>query len=169
MGEARPQPVLVDEIGSRQAASRLPAKRQSLVRSSTASPVFEAEQRAFELMNAERQANGHRMLEWDEDLADVARSHARNMAENKFFSHRGLDGATVDQRTAQKGIKWIGIGENIAALRGHGDPGAFAVETWMNSGSHKRNILSSQWQISAIGAVAGDDGTVYFVQVFIFK
>jgi uncharacterized protein YkwD len=169
MSESRPKPVLVDEIGSRQASSRPLIKRQTAVRNSTASPAFEAEQRAFELMNAERQAKGLRMLEWDDELADVARFHARNMAENKFFSHRGLDGATVDQRAAQKGVKWIGIGENIAALRGHSDPGSFAVETWMNSGSHKKNILSGQWQTSGIGAVTGDDGTVYFVQVFIFK
>lgn len=133
------------------------------------STVYETEQRAFELMNANRQANGLRMLAWDDQVAELARSHARNMAENKFFSHRAPDGTTVDERAKMFGVRWIGIGENIATLRGHNDPATVAVETWMRSTGHKKNILNGQFQISAIGAAVSSDGTIYFSQVFIMR
>jgi len=91
------------------------------------------------------------------------------MATNKFFSHRGSNGETVDGRAKQMGIRWLGIGENIATLRGYDDPAAAAVENWMRSTGHKRNILNDRFQISAVGAAVGDDGTIYFAQVFIMR
>jgi uncharacterized protein YkwD len=91
------------------------------------------------------------------------------MAEGRFFSHRGPDGETVDGRAAQMGIKWRAIGENIATMRGHTDPAAKAVDTWMNSTAHKRNILNNIYNQSAIAAAVADDGTVYLTQVFLTK
>jgi uncharacterized protein YkwD len=164
----RPQAILVDQIGGKP----LPLKSLRVPTTSTKGrsiALMTAELRAFELMNAERQINGLRMIEWDDELANLARLHALNMAEQGFFSHRGLDGSTVDIRAKQLGINWIGIGENIAAIRGHDDPAVIAVDKWMNSSSHKKNILNGQWQISAIGAVEAPDGTVYFTQVFLFR
>jgi len=120
-------------------------------------------------MNAERQANGLRMLVWDDQVAELARYHARNMAENKFFSHRSADGETVDGRAKQMGIRWLGIGENIATMRGFDDPASVAVENWMRSNGHKKNILNGQFQISAIGAIIANDGTIYLTQVFIMR
>lgn len=121
-------------------------------------------------MNAERQANGLRLLVWDESLLALARSHSRNMANEKYFSHKGRDGSMVHDRAAQFGIvKWFGIGENIATMRGYDDPAATAVESWMRSTSHKKNILNGQWQETAIGAAAAEDGTIYFTQVFIVR
>lgn len=64
-------------------------------------------------------------------------------------------------------VRWLGIGENIATMRGYDDPAAVAVENWMRSTSHKRNILNGQFQLSAIGAAVAEDGTIYFAQVFI--
>ena len=91
------------------------------------------------------------------------------MASGKFFSHRGRDGETVDGRAEQMGIKWHAIGENIATMRGHDDPAATAVDTWMQSTGHKRNILNSMYNQSAIAAAIADDGTIYFTQVFLSK
>ncbi|MGH9948370.1 MAG: CAP domain-containing protein [Pyrinomonadaceae bacterium] len=166
---AQSKAVLVDQIGGRQVPLRPTVKLGSSAGRSSASAVVAAERRAFLLMNAQRQANGLGALQWDEELADLARLHARNMSEGKFFSHRGLDGTTVDQRAARLGIKWTGIGENIAALRGHDDPASYAVEKWMNSNSHRKNILYGAWRTSAIGAFEGDDGTIYFTQVFVYN
>lgn len=120
-------------------------------------------------MNAERQAGGLRMLVWDEQVAELARSHAFKMAENKFFSHRSQGGETVDGRANQMGVRWIGIGENIATLKGFEDPATVAVDKWMSSMGHKKNILNGQFQISAIGAAVAEDGTIFFAQVFIMR
>jgi len=163
-----PRAILVDQIGGRVATFRKPVKAGTPVRS--ASSADAVERRVFQLMNAERQAFGLKLLEWDESLLAVARMHSRNMADEKFFSHKGRDGAMVHDRAAQFGIvKWFGIGENIATMRGYDDPAATAVESWMRSNSHKKNILNGQWQETAIGSAVADDGTIYFTQVFIVR
>lgn len=121
-------------------------------------------------MNAQRLAAGLKPLRWDEKLASVARMHSRNMATQNFFSHKGVNGEYVDDRAAQFGIlNWLAIGENIAFMTGYADPASKAVEKWMESPSHKKNILNDQWRESAIGVAVGADGSFYFTQVFITR
>jgi uncharacterized protein YkwD len=128
-----------------------------------------AERRAFELMNAERQVAGLPMLVWSDEAAKLARTHARNMADSRFFSHTGLDGQTVDVRASRMGVKWRAIGENIATMKGYDDPAAKAVDTWMNSSGHKRNILNAVYNETAVGVAMASDGTLYFTQVFLTR
>ncbi|MFL6468515.1 MAG: CAP domain-containing protein [Pyrinomonadaceae bacterium] len=162
----RPVAILVDNIGGsvpvrgdvRQAAPAQGSRGMSAT-----------ERRAFELMNAERQISGLPMLEWSNEAAALARMHARNMAESRFFSHKGPDGETVDGRAARLGVKWLAIGENIATMKGYEDPATMAVETWMHSTAHKRNILNGVYNQSAIAAAVASDGTVYFTQVFLSR
>lgn len=119
-------------------------------------------------MNARRILAGLRPLIWSNDLVELARMHSRSMAAGKYFSHKDLDGGFVDDRAARLGIfNWIAIGENIAFLKGFDDPAVTAVEKWMNSPSHKQNILNQRWRQTAIGIAISDDGAVYFTQVFI--
>ena len=128
------------------------------------------EARTFDLMNGQRLAIGLRSLQWDEEIVSLARSHSQSMAEGKYFSHKDPTGGYVDSRAAKLGIfNWMAIGENIAFMRGYDDPASMAVEKWMQSTSHKKNILSGQWRDSAIGVAVADDGSIYFTQVFIAK
>ncbi len=128
------------------------------------------EARAFELMNAQRLANGLQSLQWDEQIIALARTHSQSMAEGKYFSHKDASGGYVDSRASKLGIfNWMAIGENIAFMKGYDDPASMAVEKWMQSASHKKNILSGQWRDSAIGVAVADDGAIYFTQVFIAK
>lgn len=121
-------------------------------------------------MNAQRVASGLQSLQWDEQIVALARTHSESMAEGKYFSHRDPNGGFVDSRAAKLGIfNWMAIGENIAFMKGYDDPASMAVEKWMQSTSHKKNILSSQWRESAIGVAVAADGSIYFTQVFISK
>ena len=163
----RPVAILVDQIGGR--PMRLHNNVRETPRSVEVPSIAATERRAFELMNAERQAAGLPSLQWSGEAARLANVHAQSMAEGRFFSHRGPDGETVDGRASQLGIKWRAIGENIATMRGHQDPAATAVDTWMRSTGHKRNILNGIYNQSAIAAAVADDGTVYFAQVFLSK
>ena len=61
------------------------------------------------------------------------------------------------------------MAENIAYNQGYDDPGAFAVERWMVSSVHRANILSNEFQASAIGSFVGPDQKVYLTQVFILR
>ena len=159
--------ILVDQIGGRQLPLR--AERLAVSNAAPRTNALAAEQRAFELMNAERQVAGLSMLAWSDQAAALARLHAQSMADRKYFSHRGPDGETVDGRAAKMGVKWLAIGENIATMKGYGDPAAKALETWMNSAPHKRNILNGIYNQSAIGAAVAADGTIYFTQVFLSR
>ena len=168
-GPAKPQPVLFDTIGSTRAAKTARVQNVSF-ETSTLGSANELESRAFELMNAQRQAIGLRALQWDEQIVALARTHSEGMASGKFFSHKDLNGGFVDDRAAKLGIfNWLAIGENIAFMKGYTDPAQMAVDKWMQSASHKKNILNSQWQDSAMGVAVTDDGSVYFTQVFITK
>ena len=126
------------------------------------------ERQAFVLLNAERTAKGLEELVWNDAVAEVAREHSRNMAEAKFFSHQGSDGSMVDDRADRMGLgNWSAIGENIAFLKGFDNPAEFAVEKWMQSPSHRKNLLGKNWRESAVGVAITPDGTFYFTQVFI--
>ena len=165
-GPAKPRAVLVGLIGKESGYTKatVPAPAGSSI--GTAS---ETEARAWELMNGQRQAIGLPSLQWDEQLVALARLHSASMASGKYFSHKDQNGGFVDDRAARLGVNnWLAIGENIAFMKGYPDPASMAVEKWMLSPSHKKNILNGNWRQSAIGMAVADDGAVYFTQVFIY-
>lgn len=132
--------------------------------------VFDLERKAFALLNFQRKIQGLPALEWSEDLAQIARIHSEDMANKNYFSHVSSDGSQVNKRADQLGVRhWRAIGENIAYNRGFANPIEFAVERWMQSPSHKQNLLSGQWKESGVGIAVTKDGTYYFTQVFILR
>ena len=134
------------------------------------SPSIEAERQTFALLNAERAGRGLPPLQWSDTVAAVARLHSDSMAKHDFFSHTGLDGLTVDVRADRNGLDgWTAIGENIAFVRGIQNPSQFAIEQWMQSNSHRENMLATRWNESAIGVSITPDGRYYFTQVFITR
>jgi uncharacterized protein YkwD len=169
-GPSEPRPILVDVIGGRPPVSSQVRAVKASFTSTELGSANRFEARAFELMNAQRQASGLRSLQWDETIVALARSHSESMASDKYFSHKDPSGGYVDSRASKLGIfNWMAIGENIAFMKGYDDPASIAVEKWMQSTSHKKNILGSQWRDSAIGVAVAADGSIYFTQVFIAK
>lgn len=136
---------------------------------SPGSPVLQQmEREAFALINQQRNAQGLPSLIWSDEVARVARMHSQNMATYKFFDHRGLDGKMVNDRADSIGLnKWRALGENIAFMRGYAQPADFAVKAWMNSPSHRHNLLGPSWRETAVGVAVASDGSYYFTQVFL--
>lgn len=138
--------------------------------SSSAMIALQMERQAFDVLNVRRAEKGLPLLVWSEDMARVARSHSQEMAQFKFFSHAGRNGSMVDDRADVLGFKkWKAIGENIAYNRGYEKPAEFACERWMQSVSHRENILNPRWQEAGIGVSITADGTYYFTEVFIAR
>jgi uncharacterized protein YkwD len=138
--------------------------------SSSAMLALQMERQAFDVLNLKRAENNLPPLVWSEDMARVARSHSQEMAQFKFFSHAGRNGSMVDDRADVLGFKkWKAIGENIAYNRGYEKPAEFACERWMQSVSHRENILNPRWQEAGIGVSITADGTYYFTEVFIAR
>lgn len=132
--------------------------------------VKAVERSAFDMLNRKRVDNGLTPLAWSDDLEAVARQHSQNMAEFQFFSHRGLDNKMVSDRADAAGVgRWRAIGENIAFNRGFDDPVGKAVELWLDSPSHRRNLLSETWKETAVGVAVAEDGSYYFTQVFLVR
>lgn len=134
------------------------------------SALFAVEKKTFQLINAERTRRGLRTLAWSDDAAKLARMHSQSMAQYHFFSHKGLDGSMVNDRAEKQGIfNWRAIGENIAFNRGYDDPIGMAVEKWLESPSHKENMLNPDWLESGMGVAIAADGSYYFTQVFLLR
>lgn len=136
----------------------------------TAASIAAFERAAFDMLNQKRAENGEKPLAWSESLAAVARQHSQDMADKKYFSHRGLDNSMVSDRADRGSVgKWRAIGENIAFNRGYKDPIERAVQLWMESTGHRQNLLDDHWKESAVGIAVAPDGSFYFTQVFLLR
>ena len=140
------------------------------VKASVIVNVASVERIAFRMLNEKRAEKGLRPLMWSDDLERVAHIHSQNMADLSFFSHQGIDGKMVSDRADCLGVgNWRSIGENIAFTRGFSDPIARAVDLWMDSPSHRHNLLDDNWKESAVGVAVAADGSYYFTQVFLLR
>lgn len=128
-----------------------------------AGQMSQEEQRAFELLNADRRANGVPALAWDPVLAALARDYAQDMVSRNFFSHESPEGQSPFDRMKGRGIKFLSAGENLA-----GNSSVEAAEqALMNSPGHRRNILDREFNQVGIGVWHENDGSVVVVQEFI--
>ena len=126
------------------------------------------EREIFVLINRERRKRRLAELQWNDDLADMARKYSEKMADENFFSHFDVKGANVARRAQKARIKgWSKIGENLFTIENAVEFDAFAVKAWMNSPSHRLNILDKDWTESGIGIAQSENGDIYVTQVFI--
>ena len=124
--------------------------------------IYEMQQRVIELTNKEREKHGRAPLEEDEALNEVAEIRASELPES--WSHQRPDGTScwsafmkVDGRF-EYGVKE----ENLA--KGNQTPES-AVNSWMNSAGHRRNLLNPDVNFIGVG-VYESNGTYYCVQEF---
>ena len=128
------------------------------------------EHEIFRLVNRERRKYHLGELEWDDNLAELARRYSEKMWRENFFSHFDPQGANVAERAQKAKIKnWSKIGENLFSVQGMNRFDAFAVKAWMESPTHRDNILDEEWTTSGIGISEADNGDIYITQVFIKK
>lgn len=128
------------------------------------------ERQIFELVNRERAKQNLNELEWRADLAQLARNYSEKMAQDDFFSHFEANGASVVERARAMKIKhWSKIGENLFECENLNAFDSFAVEKWMESETHRENILDESWTAAGIGIAQSNDGRIYITQVFIKK
>jgi len=126
------------------------------------------EHEIFRLVNRKRRIQHLGELEWDDDLAELARRYSEKMWRENFFSHFDPEGANVAKRAQKAKIKnWNRIGENLFSVEPISHFDAFAVKAWMESPTHRDNILDEDWTTTGVGISEADNGDVYITQVFI--
>ncbi len=117
------------------------------------------EQRLVELVNQERWVNGRLPpLKSNATLDLAAETHSSRMAVRNFLDHCDFDtGSAFWQRIEQAGYTdWYVTGENIAA--GYKTPEE-VIAGWMNSQSHRSNILATDfWEVGSGYVYQTDDG-----------
>ncbi|WLH87400.1 CAP domain-containing protein [Pseudomonas sp. FP2338] len=82
-------------------------------------------------------------LSWNDDLANAANGHSRNMANGNFFDHLDHDGRTPGDRAELAGYIAKNIGENIAAGL---DTPRKVVDGWLASPGHCANLMNPQFR-----------------------
>lgn len=124
------------------------------------------ERQVFGLVNSERVWRGLARLKWDRRLAEEARRQASNMATRYFFSHVDPVRGDLPKRLRKSGIPWHDCAENLLQESGYDEPAQFAVQSWMDSPGHRKNILDRNVTLSGVGAARRTDGTLFLAQVF---
>ena len=120
------------------------------------------EQQAFNLLNADRAANGLAPLRLNSQLVGLAEYYAQDMINRHFFSHNNPEGQTPFDRMRQRGISFGYAGENLAI----NSSVSAAEQAFMNSAGHRANILNSHYTQVGVGVRHSSQGGVYVVQEF---
>ena len=123
------------------------------------------EQEVFDLINVKRVANGLPVLKIDDELQNVARIKAQDMADNNYFSHTSPVYGSPFDMIKSFGINYKTAGENIAGNSSNSS----AVNAWMNSEGHRANILNSSFNYTGIGVVSSPKYGKIYVQMFMGK
>lgn len=121
----------------------------------------------FNLVNRERAKSRLVMLEWDDDLARLARSYSKKMARERFFGHYDRDGESVVERANDARLRWVKIGENLFFSDDTPQITTLSVRGWMRSATHRRNIQDRNWTATGIGIARSRDDQIYITQIFI--
>jgi uncharacterized protein YkwD len=132
-----------------------PASREAPATKSV-TDVVDLERQLFVAVNAVRKEHGLAALRLNRALGEAARGHSRSMAEHGFFRHESYDGAAFWRRIQlmyrpMRGRYW-GAAENML-WSSPGLSAAQAVDIWMKSPPHRKNILTPNWRDLGIGGV----------------
>lgn len=119
------------------------------------------------LVNREREVKNLPPLALNPQLSDAARRKAADMYAKNYWAHFAPDGSTSPWVFIKDtGYNYSYAGENLA--KGFTDPSSI-VSAWMNSQTHRDNILNSRYQDVGFAIVPGTlsgEETVLVVEMF---
>ncbi len=119
-----------------------------------------------QLTNESREEAGLKPLTVNPLLTQAAQLKAEDMAKNSYYAHVGPDGKSMLHWLNAVGYKYLNAGENLVIDR---DTSEAAVDAWMQSQTHRQNILRPQFTEIGIGVAKGrykGQDTIYVVQEF---
>lgn len=126
--------------------------------------LFFNEVQLIHLINLERRAAGLGPLRWNRELTDSARGFAQDVVTNQplgFCGHIDSQGRAPGERIRAAGFFRLGAwAEN--AVCGYTTPAA-AVRAWMNSESHRRNLLDARFREAGAGYALSPTNRGYIV------
>ena len=118
-------------------------------------------------VNALRTSHDLLPLRGSPELGRVARAHAEEMARQGYLSHVNAAGLNPLGRVRAAGVEGFRLlAENIAASNVEGDRTAVAIAEWMQSESHRENLLNPAFNTTGVAVVEGPGNRTLFVQLF---
>jgi uncharacterized protein YkwD len=111
-------------------------------------------------ISAARERHGLDGLHRRKRLAVAARRYADDMATHDFFSHVSPSGARLRDRVdaahyAGRRCSWH-VGEVLAWSSGDNASAEWTVRAWLHSATHRRVLLTRDYDDVGVGVVAGD-------------
>lgn len=129
----------------------------------TTSVLTADEKEIFDAINRAREEAGLASLKIDDDLQNICRIKAQEMVEKGYFSHQSPTYGSPFEMLKKEQISYKVAGENIA---GNSD-NKKAVDAWMNSESHKSNIINNSYNYTGVAVVNSQKYGKIYVQMFI--
>lgn len=117
------------------------------------------ERLVFDLVNDERRERGLEPLEWDDQLAELAREWSSEMADQGRLEHQD------PERMLERSEGFTGVGENIFRATGP-LPASTIHVSWMRSDGHRANVLRPEFDRLGVGFLCTGDGEVWATQRF---
>jgi uncharacterized protein YkwD len=155
-----------DADSAQEDSSELAEPQAERARKSTPAPVMNSiELATYNLVNKYRQSRNLPPLVADPDISAQAKAHSEQMARSGNMSHDGFNERVA---SVAKTIVYRNAAENVAYNMGYGQPDLVAVQGWIESPGHKKNMIG-QFDLTGIGVARGAKGEYYFTQIFIRK
>lgn len=120
----------------------------------------------IQAVNNERRLAGLPPFEQNQRLAEAAQAKATDMLARQYWSHNTPEGTEPWRFIDETGYKYTIAGENLAK---NFSSTASMIDAWMDSPTHKANILHEQYTQTGVAVVEGElEGipTVLIVQLF---
>ncbi|CAE7624683.1 ylbC [Symbiodinium microadriaticum] len=144
----------------RQTHQASPATSYSTLVSRSYDPELIARQ-ALDGTNQYRASKGLVPLQWHDGIARIARQHAEQMASGAMpFSHDG-----VEERFRAYPMAHRAAAENLALNNGVAEVAKVAVDGWIKSPGHERNLRGT-FNLCGLGVARASNGTFYLTQLF---
>ena len=105
------------------------------------------------MANQDRIANGLEPLSLNPQLVEAAQKKALDMLNQNYFAHTSPIGINPWYWLEKVGYKYSAAGENLAKDFVESE---YVHDAWMDSSSHKANILNSKYQDIGVAVVEGD-------------
>lgn len=124
------------------------------------------EEKLLEDTNQKRAENGLKPLKMNTQLSEAARSKAAYMFTHNFWAHNAPDGTTPWKFINDAKYDYMYAGENLARDFENSNE---VIDAWMNSETHRANILQDKYQDVGFAVVDGTlngETTTLVVQMF---
>ena len=133
---------------------------------STPPPVMSSSELAiYSRVNQYRQSQNLPPLVIDPIISAQAKLHSEEMARAGQIGHEGFNERV---QSVAKEIVYRSAAENVGYSVGYAQPEAIAVEDWINSPGHQKNMVG-RYDLTGIGMAKNAKGETYFTQIFIRK